>query len=260
MKNKFTKKVLIVRYFILLAITMLSLNAQVHYAEIQPYSNYIIKSNVSGEVITADENMEGKIANSNAIITIDSAIDEAEQHLVDNKLISLNKILSINEQVLQRKEAHYDKIKTLRIKSQTDKDREFYDIASTKEKIQTIKQQLQELNFRKLQLQKNISDKHIVKSGFMVYKLLTKKGEVVNLGSPLVEVADIRKAKLTLFLNRDEIDKIKTKNIYINDEKSELTIDKVWSIADSKHLSAFRAEIIIPAPKQFSKLIKVEIK
>ena len=49
--------------------------------------------------------------------------------------------------------------------------------------------------------------------------------------------------------------------VYLNGEKTEYKVDKVWQVADEKFISSYRAEIYIPTPKGLlSKLIKVEIK
>ena len=49
--------------------------------------------------------------------------------------------------------------------------------------------------------------------------------------------------------------------IYLDGEKTEYKVNKVWRVADEKFISSYRAEIYIPSPKNsFSKLVKVEIK
>ena len=87
-----------------------------------------------------------------------------------------------------------------------------------------------------------------------------KKGQVVNPGVNLAEIADISKAKLTIFLNSNELDKIKEKTIYLNNEASKYKIDKIWPLSDTEHISSYKTEILIQAPEQFSKLYKIEFK
>jgi hypothetical protein len=49
--------------------------------------------------------------------------------------------------------------------------------------------------------------------------------------------------------------------IYLDDQKTDYKVDKVWKLTGRENfLSAYRAEIIIDAPEQFSKLIKIEFK
>jgi len=53
---------------------------------------------------------------------------------------------------------------------------------------------------------------------------------------------------------------IKNKTIYLDGKKSDLKISKLYTVADTKHISSYKCEIIIPAPKTFSKLTKIEFK
>ena len=81
------------------------------------------------------------------------------------------------------------------------------------------------------------------------------------MGMALAQIKDLSRAKLTLFLEDDELQSIKNKKIYINGKPTNYKIDKIWSVADDKFISSYRAEIIIPKPKyKFSKLLKVELK
>lgn len=43
-------------------------------------------------------------------------------------------------------------------------------------------------------------------------------------------------------------------------KKSNLKIDKIYKVADSKHISSYKVEIIVPNPKTFSRLVKIEFK
>jgi hypothetical protein len=92
----------------------------------------------------------------------------------------------------------------------------------------------------------------------ILYKLHVEKGQVVSKGMNLAKLADIRKAKLTIFLNADDIVKVKKQIIYLNGEKTSYKIDKIWTLSDEEHISSYRCEILINAPKQFSKLYKIE--
>ena len=91
-------------------------------------------------------------------------------------------------------------------------------------------------------------------------KLHVKKGQVVTPGMNLAEVADIKKAKLTVFLNGDELEGIESKRVYLNDKSTEYKIDKIWPLSDDEHISSYKTEILIQAPSQFSTLYKIEFK
>ena len=110
-------------------------------------------------------------------------------------------------------------------------------------------------------LKESISKKSIWLKNRLLYKILVHKGDFVNMGTPLAEIKDLTKAKLIIFLEKDELQSIESKIIYIDDKKTDYKISKIWSVADNKFISSYRAEIIIKNPKEyFSKLVKVELK
>jgi len=120
--------------------------------------------------------------------------------------------------------------------------------------------QINDLALRAAQLRKSIADKSLSAKGYVLYELSVKEGQVVSPGMELSKVANIAKAKLTVFLNAKDMKDAKGKTVYLNGKKTEYKIDRLWDIADSTHLSSYKAEIIIKAPKYFSELMKVELK
>ncbi len=251
-----------------------SLMAKEYYAKVEPYEVQVIASNVSGQVLFTDEKREGQILGEKNYIKIDDEIDviELKQSILKVKL--LKNTLTLNEtmvgnykQMLEKKQTNYDRVKALKIKSTVEKDREFYDLIATQnqyigtqKEIENLKIQINDLELRQAQLYRSIKDKHLTAPGFILYRLLVKEGQVVNPSTPLAEIADVRRAKLTVYLNAGDMDGIKSKVIYLDGKKSSYKIDRLWNIADAIHLSSYRAEIIIDAPKRFSSLMKVEFR
>jgi len=261
---------------LLLLATLLatSLLAKEYYAKAEPNEIYTISSSVSGQVLFADELKEGSQLGNAEYILIDDELDQIELIQVSQKIEILSNSLAINKDVLKnykemlkRKTKNYEKIKELKIKSSVEKDKEFYDLVSTQnqyystqKEVENLKIQQNDLTLRKAQLKRSIKDKHLSANGMVLYKLMVKKGQVVSMATPLAQVADISKAKLSIFLNKNDLDSIESKVIYIDGIKSEYTITRLWSIADEQHLSSYKAEIVIDAPKYFSKLVKIEFK
>lgn len=245
-----------------------------YYSKAEPYRLYTLQSNVSGLIIKSDENLEGKILAKGDFIRIDDEIDQKELILLKAKKINLQKSLELNKKMAQnlsimitKKNENYERIKDLPIKSNVEKDKEFFDLSSTQnlelstlEKLETISSQLNDTELRLAQLKRSIKDKHIKAKGMVLYELYVKKGQVVNPGMSLAQVADISQAKLTIFLNANELEGIKTKTIYLNNEESSYEIDKIWPLSDNEHISSYKTEILIKAPKQFSKLYKIEFR
>ena len=147
-----------------------------------------------------------------------------------------------------------------------EKDREFYDLVSTEnsylatqKEINSLKTQIADLNLRKVQLIRSISDKNLSHKGFILYSIDVKVGQVVGMSTPLARIADTSRAKLTIFLDETDVIDAKNKVVYIDGEKTDYKISRVLNIADSKNISKYMAQIIIKSPKIFSKLAKIEL-
>lgn len=260
---------------ILLWITLsLGLMASEYYSKAEPFRVYTLQSNVAGLVLKSDENLEGKKLSKEAFIIIDDDLDRKELYLLRQKKINLQSSLKLNEKMeknlsvmIRKKNENYERIKDLPIKSSVEKDKEFFDLSNTQnqqlstlEKLETISSSLSDTQLRLEQLKRSIKDKHIRAENMILYKLYVKKGQVVAPGMNLAEIADISRAKLTVFLNSDELEGLKEKKIYLNDEETDYRVDKVWPLSDSEHISSYKTEILISSPQQFSTLYKIEFK
>ena len=109
-----------------------SLFCKVYYAKVEPYEIRNISSNVVGLVLFIDEDMIGKVLTSSSYLKIDSELDNKELKYIRDKLVYLQNTVKINKKVLKnledllrKKRLNYEKIKSLRIKSVVEKDREF---------------------------------------------------------------------------------------------------------------------------------------
>ncbi len=260
-------------FFYLILVTQL-LFGEVYYAKVEPYSFKKLSSNVTGEVQFIDENSLGKKLSKKPFIIIDSTIDEAELRDVHQKLLNSQETLAIDkkivanlEAVLKKKRINYKKTEALKIKSRIDKDRDFYDLIAsqnsynaTQKEMKNLQNAIADLKLRAIQLKKSIADKHVSAPGYVLYSLNVKEGQVVNISTPLAQVADMSKALLTLYVDADELSGIAQKTIYINGEKTNYKVSRLLRIADSVNISKYKVQIIIKAPKLFSTLAKVEFK
>lgn len=248
--------------------------SKVYYAKVEPYEIRDISSNVSGLVLYTDEDMIGKLLSNKPYIRIDDELDVKELNFTKEKLIYLsnsvksNELIAVNlEKTLQKKRENYKKIESLKIKSVVEKDKEFYDLISsensllnTQKEIQNLKIQISDLKLRKAQLERSISDKTLSAKGFILYEVLVKPGQVVSVATPLAKVADTSKAKLTIYIDEEDMSALQNKVIYIDGKKTDYKISRSLKIADSKNISKYMAQIIIKSPKLFSKLVQVELK
>jgi len=254
--------------------SIISLSANVYYSKVEPYEVRKIASNVSGVVLIAHEDMLGNTLSSTPYLRIDTKLDTSELKFTKEKIQYLKNTVKLNENIvlnlkvsLEKKRLNYERVKKLKIKSSLEKDKEFYDLVSsensslsTLKEINTLKTQVTDLEIRKKQLLRSINDKSLSAKGFKLYSLEVKVGEVVSKGTPLAIIMDTSRAILTIYLNEEDVLNAKKSVVYINGKKTTYRIDRFLNIADSKNISKYMAQIIIKAPKIFSKLAKVELK
>ncbi|MEA3228188.1 MAG: HlyD family secretion protein, partial [Campylobacterota bacterium] len=233
-----------------------------------------ISSNILGTVLSIDENSIGKVLTKEPYIKMDIELNLKELKSLKDKIEYLRETVVNSEKILKnlklsldKKRVNYQRISNLSIKSVVEKDAEFHNLINsennylnTKKEINNLKIQITDLKYRREQVQRTVEDKNLVAEGFVLYSISVKVGQVVNVTTPLAQLADISKGKLTIFLDDRDLLEAKNRVIYINDEKTEYKIDRVLYIADSKNISKYMAQIIIDSPKLFSKLVQVELR
>ena len=261
------------KLFLTFFISTLLLLADEHYAKLEPYQTIIIKSEVNGRVVEAKNELEGSIVNT-LIVKIDDKIDKLDLKHSKESLKLLEKMISINKELLpllkksvKKKQNLYLKVTPLNSTSTSQKESLYSAYVSAKnqysgvlEKILNLENQKVSLKQKIAILEDKIAKKSIIIKDKYLYELNIKKGEYVNIGVPIATLKDISKAKLTLYLSEDEIKNIDKKTIYINGKKSDLKFSKIWKVADKTYISLYKAEIIAKPFDSFSKLIKVEVK
>lgn len=232
---------------LLLLFTPLLIFAKVHYAKVEPYESVVLKSAVSALVMDVDLEAEGSIVDQKRVIYLDDHLDKM------NLKISKETLLILHE-TLKRQESYFQRMDKLKTASTTQKDNAFYSFASAKT-------QYLDMQYKIAQLEDSIEKKSIVLHHMYLYEIMVRKGDYVTPGSPLASIVDASRAKLVLFLEPSELEEIEQKTVYLNGEKTEYKVDKVWRVADEKFISSYRAEIYITAPQgSFSQLMKVEVK
>lgn len=262
------------KFIVFIAFLSSLLFSKVYYAKVEPYEIREISSNVSGLILYIDEDMIGKKLSSKPYMKIDSELDVEELKNVNAKIKYVNKVISTNEKVLinlemllVKKRENYEKVKSLKIKSTIEKDREYYDLITSEnlflgtiKDMNNLKISVADLKLRQAQLKRSLKDKSLNAEGFTLYSILVRAGQVVGMATPLAKIADVSKAKLTIYLDEEDLIDIKSKKVYLNGKESKYKISRVLNIADVKNISKYMAQIIIDSPKVFSKLVKVELK
>ncbi|HIC79323.1 MAG TPA: hypothetical protein EYP02_09085 [Sulfurovum sp.] len=262
------------KIFILLLLPLYGF-ATVHYAKIEPVESSMLKSAVSASVVSVDLDAEGTMVQGKRVVYLDDALDKINLASSKKTLTFLHEMLDINKDIakslqstVERQKGYYNRINKLSTASKTQKDTAFSTFStaktqylSTKEKIVNLEKQILDVHYKISQLEDTIIKKSLVLKDKYLYKLMVREGDFVAPGTVLAQVMDMSSAKLILFLEESEMQNIQQKTVYLNDEKTNYKVTKVWQVADEKFISSYRAEIVIDAPKgAFSELIKVEIK
>ena len=238
-----------------------SLFSYEYYAKVEPYERFLIKSDVSGKVVFSDEFKEGKFGDGSIVIKIDDKIDKVDLNATLAKYQNLLQNIKATKQLYQIDKLAYEKIKDLSTYSRTQKDAKKIKMLTSKINLLNQESNLQSLKLKIESLKDKIDKKNIkVDKKYYIYKVYPRVGDFVNPSSPLLEIADLSKARLTIFVTYNDLLKIKKRAILIDNKPIKVKIVKILKIADSKNLSGYKVELVIPAPKIFSKLVKVEIR
>lgn len=259
---------------LLFFISCVAVYAQEFYAKVEPINKYQVKSKVNGSVLSSFDIYEGKYVQDEIIIKIDDELDKTNLDTYTKKLDILKNNLQLAQeqldnikQIADTKKSQYEKFVTLTTRSQITKEADLFDYLnaqnqylSTREKVLSIKTQINDLEYAIANLKDTIKNKSISAKNLYVYKVYVKKYDYVVPNTPLLELHDISKAKIEIFVPLELAQTIQSKKIYIDDTPTDYKIDKIYKIADSEKISSYKVEILIDKQEYFSKLVKIEIK
>ncbi|MGD9717781.1 MAG: HlyD family efflux transporter periplasmic adaptor subunit [Sulfurimonadaceae bacterium] len=248
--------------------------SKVYYAKLEPYELRNISANVSGLVTFIDEDRLGKKLSDKPYLLIDNELDTKELQAVEAKIGYLENVLQANDAILknlslslEKKRENYKRIEGLKVKSTLEKDREFHDLITsenqylaTQKEIENLKVQISDLKLRASVLKRSIADKTFIAEGFVLYSLEVRPGQVVPMAANVAKIADTSKGKLVIYLDPEDIEGVEYKTVYIEGAKTEYKVQRLSKIADTKNISKYKAEVLVKAPKLFSKLLQVELR
>ena len=247
--------------------------AKVHTVQIEPYEIDTIKAAVSGLVVKSAIEKEGKYNKDTTLIQIDDRLDRKNLSLTKKRLQTVMSLIELTKKdvenakkVMQIKKANYERIKNLSSKSVTEKQRRQSEYLLAKGSYLATAQKLANLQLQKLQilstidsLQDTIEKKKIAPRGY-IYTIYIKRGSYVVPGTPLVDVAYTNRAKVTLYLTKEERQNIEKKRVYIDGKPINAHWIKILKITDKTYPTQYRAELEVDVPKIFGKFIEVEIR
>ncbi len=217
-----------------------------YYAKVEPINTYNVKSSVSGKVVFVNKDFESKNVENIIVVKIDDKVNKIDLEQSKIKLKNLKEVLKLEEGTLKS-------FKRVSSKSKFDRDNQ-------KIKILNIASSISDLETKIATLKDTIKNKNLNEKNTYLYDIAVEVGDYVNPGSVLYSAMNLSQGKLEIFVPISDIDTIKEKTIYINGKQTDLKISKLHTVADTKHISSYKVEIIIPTPKQFSSLVKVEFR
>ncbi len=234
------------RYLVLFFLLTGSAFSNEFYAKLEPIETYVVKSAASGKVIYSNKQIEGLNANNTKIIEIDSSVERLELEQINKKIKLLTQMLTIEDK-------NYNRLKKVRTKSDFDKDVQLL-------KSLNLESTKSDLLIRQAILKDIIKNKKLIESNRYIYNISVKKDDYVTAGTVLYEAKDLTQGKLEIFVPISEVNSLQNKVIYLNGKQTEIKVDKIYKVAHSKHISSYKVDIVVPNPKIFSRLIKVEFK
>lgn len=231
-----------IRYFFLLLPIFLFANNYI--AKIEPKDEFSIYANTNGEITFLDKTKEMSIVNG-VIVKIDNVLEKENLNLYQTQLKLLNEKLVILEN-------YYNKYKTITGKSDYEKDEKYMQIIELKNSIKNL--ELSITNTKDI-----LNKKEITLNNLYLKEFLVNKYDYVNAGTKIATAYDTSKAKLVLYLNKEDYKDIKSKEIHLDGKKSNATIKKLDITPDKTFISAYKAEIEIDS-KDFGQSVNVEFK
>jgi hypothetical protein len=234
------------KIFIFCFILINSLIASEYYAKLEPIESYKVKASVSGKVVYSNSKIEGSKANNSTIIELDSKLNKMDLSQSRNKLKFINEMIAIENN-------NYNRLKKVSSKSAFEKD-------TQKLKTINLRSSKADMIIKIENLKDTIKNKKLIEKSNYISMISVKKGDYVSPGTLLYESKDLSKAKLEIFVPIMEVKNLKDKTIFIDGIKSDVKINKIYTIADTQHISSYKVQLLVPNVKIFSRLVKIEFK
>jgi len=234
------------KIFIFCFIFVNSLIASEYYSKLEAVESYKVKSAVSGKVVFSNTKLEGLKANNSVIIEIDSNVDKIDLTQSRSKLSFINEMIKIEEN-------NYNRLNKVSSKSAFEKD-------TQKLKVINLKSSKADMIIKIENLKDTIKNKKLIEKSNYISSISVKEGDYVNPGTLLYESKDLSKGKLEIFVPISDAKDLKNKSVYLDGKKSDVKINKIYTVADEQHISSYKVELLVPNVKIFSRLIKIEFK
>lgn len=233
------------KYILLITIFLpIFLFGQNYMGQIEPYEEYSIYSQASGQIVTLDKKDETKTVNK-ILIKIDDNLEKKQLALYENQLKLYNEKLKILE-------SSYERFITIKGKSQSDRDEKYYDLIDLKISIDSLKLSISELK-------DTIAKKSIYVNNLYIKSFAVNLGDYVSIGTKLATAQDLTKAKVEVYVSSDDYKNIVNKTVLIDGKSDIATIEKIDKSVDETYVSAYKVTIVLK-DKTYGKVVNVEFK
>jgi len=228
-----------------------ALNASTYLAQIEPYENIKIKSEVSGTITFVDRLKEFSLIKKNTLLlTIDSKEESLSLRNMQDSLNIQNRILEIHKENYKKK----SKVKHI---SDYEKSQEHLFVLNSKQTIANLRKSIKSLEYRKSKKIFNINNIYL-------NEIFIHKNEFVEQGDLLYELYDFSKSKLQVFIKASDINQIRNKKVFVNNIQDDFKIEKVSKVRDTRKISTYKVILIKENLKtnnfSFGQVVSVEFK
>lgn len=236
----------------LIAIALLtsSLYSGEYFSKVEPFQEYVLKSDVSGKIVVSKIQKEKEVLKSRQkVIQIDAQNEFIELEFLEKKLEIIDELLDLKDEDTKTIAASAAKSAFEKRASR----QSYLNMMLTKYDVERgIKR-----------LKRTIGQKSIVLDAkTYINTINVVEDDYVGPGTVLLTYSDINKAKLRVYVNEEDYKGIGSKKIYINSKHyPQYKITKKSLIKDKDKLSMFEIEVVgVKNGFLFGDVVKVEFR
>ena len=226
------------------------MEANSYMGQVEPYEKVRVLSEINGLVTKVNRDFEYNYsAKKRVIVKVEKRVEEIE-------LKGLKSSLKFSKKAYALKEDNFQRKNNVRQISQYEKNLEESSLYEVESQMAEMKKSINLLKYR-------ISKKIFQVNKKYIDKIYVREGDYVDVGSKIMDVYDVSKLKIELFVRAKEIEGLKSKKIFVDDKLSSFKIEKISQVQDGENLSSFLVRIVKKNTKPnryFGSVVKVQFK
>lgn len=226
------------------------LNASSYMGQIQPYEKTEVVSEVNGIIVNVNRQLEFKYVSSGENIV------EVEKEQEEIELSGLKKSLYLVQEIYKLKNSNFQSKNRVNQISRYEKNLEKSSVYEIQNSIAELQKNIKLIEYRKKKKTFSIHNKYI-------NNIFVREGDYVDIGTKVMEVYEVSKLKIELYVRAKEIKNLSEKTIMIDGQPSSFKIDKISHVKDARNLSSFFVRLVkdsTSADTYLGDVVKVEFK